>query len=132
MTYLAYADQDVGTADAILDAGPAPEPAEPQLSALEWSVVAVARRDSLASLREPGRIGMAMAALFGGRQNPKLTDPRLEALRRVAVLAWHHGYTLPVSEIKAFMKAGFSADQFETLLASISISRGRAGRPQRN
>ena len=130
MTYLAEADHHAGTIDTILDAAPAPETAEPQLSALEWSVVAVARNDSLASLREPGRLGMAMAALFGGRQNPRLTDPRLEALRRFAVLAWHHGYTLPVSEIKAFMKAGFSADQFETLLAS--ISRGRAARPHRN
>ena len=129
MTYLASADQETAGAD-VLDAAPAPEAAATQLSALEWSVVAVARRDSLASLREPGRLGMAMAALFGGRQNPKLTDPRLEALRRVAVLAWHHGYTLPVSEIKAFMKAGFSADQFETLLAS--VSRGRAARPHRN
>ena len=130
MTYLADATQDFATADTLFDSDPAPETAEPQLSALEWSVVAVARRDSLASLREPGRIGMAMAALFGGRQNPKLTDPRLEALRRIAVLAWHHGYTLPVSEIKAFMKAGFSADQFETLLAS--ISRGRTARTYRN
>jgi alkylhydroperoxidase family enzyme len=130
MTYLAYADHEVGSADTVLDPVPEPQTAETQLSALEWSVVAVARRDSLASLREPGRLGMAMAALFGARQNPKLTDPRLEALRRVAVLAWHHGYTLPVSEIKAFMKAGFSADQFETLLAS--VSRGRAARPHRN
>jgi alkylhydroperoxidase family enzyme len=129
MTYLADTDFEITSADALDHAPDSPTP-EPQLSALEWSVVAVARRDSLASLREPGRLGMAMAALFGGRQNPKLTDPRLEALRRVAVLAWHHGYTLPVSEIKAFMKAGFSADQFETLLAS--ISRGRAARPHRN
>jgi len=129
MTYLADADHEIGCADTI-DTPAKSDRAEPHLSALEWSVVAVARKDSLASLREPGRLGMAMAALFGGRQNPKLTDPRLEALRRVAVLAWHHGYTLPVSEIKAFMKAGFSADQFETLLAS--ISRGRAARSYRN
>ena len=129
MTYLADTDSEITSADVLDHAPDSPTPM-PQLSALEWSVVAVARKDSLASLREPGRLGMAMAALFGGRQNPKLTDPRLEALRRVAVLAWHHGYTLPVSEIKAFMKAGFSADQFETLLAS--ISRGRAARPHRN
>jgi alkylhydroperoxidase family enzyme len=125
MTNLAYAQPEAILADETTD-----ETTEPHLSALEWSVVAVARNDSLASLREPGKIGMAMAALFGARQNPKLTDPRLEALRRVAVLAWHHGYTLPVSEIKAFMKAGFSADQFETLLAS--ISRGRSARSHRN
>ena len=130
MTYLADADSYAATADTIIDTAPRSENAEPQLSALEWSVVAVARNDSLASLREPSRLGMAMAALFGTRQNPKLADPRLEALRRFAVLAWHHGYTLPVSEIKIFMKAGFSADQFEILLAS--ISRGRAARPHRN
>jgi hypothetical protein len=130
MTYLADADHEIDSADVTDDTASQPDTVEPQLSALEWSVVAVARNDSLASLREPGRLGMAMAALFGGRQNPKLTDPRLEALRRVAVLAWHHGYTLPVSEIKNFMKAGFSADQFETLLAS--VSRGRAARPHRN
>jgi len=101
-----------------------------RLSALEWSVVMLARRDGLSSLREPGPIGVAMAALFGGRQNPKLTDKRLEALRRVAVLAWHHGYQLPKSEIHAFFEAGFGQDQLETLLAS--VTHARAARFQRN
>jgi hypothetical protein len=63
--------------------------------------------------------------IFGGeRPNPKLADQKLEALRRVAVLAWHKGYALPRHEIRAFHEAGFTPDQYETLLAS--ISRGRA------
>jgi len=130
MTYLAEAEPQTAADEAIEAAASAPRAAEPLLSALEWSVVAVARNDSLASLREPGRLGMAMAALFGGRQNPRLADARLEALRRIAVLAWHHGYTLPMSEIKAFLKAGFTSDQFEALLAS--VSRGRSARLYRS
>jgi hypothetical protein len=95
------------------------------LSALEWQVVALAQHDRLSTLSQPGRLSVALGAVFGGqRPNPRLADPRLEALRRLAVLAWHRGYTLPPSELTAFHEAGFTADQLETLLAS--ISRGRA------
>ena len=94
-------------------------------SALEWSVVAIAQNDRLSSLEEPGRVSMALGLLFGGqRPNPRLADTRLEALRRMSVLAWHKGYAVPVREIRAFHAAGFTTDQYETLLAS--ISRGRA------
>jgi hypothetical protein len=93
------------------------------LSALEWSVVALARRDRVSSLGEPGRIATAMGRLFGTGNNPRLADPRLEALRRLAVLAWHHGYVVPKSEIKNFLSAGFTLDQFETMLKSISSER---------
>ncbi|WP_353739211.1 hypothetical protein [Sphingomonas sp. NIBR02145] len=94
-------------------------------SALEWQVVAIAQHDRLASLEKPGRLSMALGMIFGGESpNPKLADQKLEALRRVAVLAWHKGYALPRHEIRAFHEAGFTPDQYETLLAS--ISRGRA------
>ena len=100
----------------------ASSPAE-GLSGLEWSVVALARRDPLGSLSQPGRIATAMGRLFGTGSNPRLADPRLEALRRLAVLAWRHGYVLPNSELKRFLAAGFTLDQFETLLRSISGAR---------
>lgn len=97
-----------------------------RLSALEWSVVAFAQRDSLASLHEPGRLAAALGSLFG-RRDPKVIDPRLESLRRIAVLAWHRGWQVPASELKAFVRAGFSLDQYE--LVQASIARGRsAGR----
>lgn len=94
-----------------------------RLSALEWSVVAFAQRDSLASLREPGRFAAALGSLFG-RRDKRVIDPRLESLRRIAVLAWHRGWQVPTSELRAFVKAGFSLDQYE--LVQASIARGRA------
>ena len=95
------------------------------LSALEWQVVAIAQHDRLSTLEKPGRMAIALGVIFGGeRANPRLADPKLEALRRISVLAWHKGFRLPQHEIRAFQEAGYTADQLETLLAS--ISRGRA------
>ena len=93
-------------------------------SALEWSVVAMAQKDSLASLKAPGRIASAIGSLFGVLRNSALADPQLEALRRMAVLAWHHGYKIPMAEVVAFYAAGFAPGQYERLLDS--IARGRA------
>lgn len=92
-------------------------------SPLEWTVIALARRDGLASLETPGPIARALGGLFGLGRKSMLADPRLEALRRLAVHAWHRGYKLPVSEIKHFLAAGFSTGQYETLLASIAMKR---------
>lgn len=102
---------------------------ETRLSGLEWSVVAIAQRDSLSSLNAPGRVSIALGALFGGKRDPRLADPRLEALRRMAVLAWHRGYSVPVSEVKAFLAAGFTTHHYDVLLAS--ISRGRTARQRK-
>jgi hypothetical protein len=99
------------------------------LSALEWLVVSLARRDRLSSLREPGRIAVAMGVLFGKQPNPRLADPKLEALRRLAVHAWHQGFAVPVSAVKNFLAAGYTNDHYELLLASISSARLR--RPER-
>jgi hypothetical protein len=69
-----------------------------------------------------------MGSLFGTRKNPRLADGRLEALRRLAVHAWHNSYMVPVSAIREFKAAGFTIEQYETLLASISRGRARDGR----
>jgi hypothetical protein len=92
-------------------------------SALEWLVVALARRDSLGSLRTPGRIGSALSRIFGGRNESRLANARLEALRRFAVFAWHRGHNVPPSELAAFREAGFSPNQAETVLESILSTR---------
>ena len=100
-----------------------------RLTALEWSVVALARRDRPSSLREPSRLSVALGSVFGRHQHPHLADPRLEALRRVAVLAWHRGAkALSDAEVEAFTAAGFTTGQYRTLLASIgaaSLNKGR-------
>ncbi len=104
---------------------------ETKLSALEWQVVAIAQRDRLSSLEAPGRLSIALGVIFGGeRGNPRLADPKLEALRRIAVLSWHRGFRVPQSEIQRFHAAGYTPGQLETLLTS--ISRGRAAMNQGN
>lgn len=97
-------------------------------SPLEWKVIALARRDSLGSLAEPGPVARALGSLFGLGTASRLADPRLEALRRLAVHAWHRGYKLPMSEVEAFREAGFTVSQAETLLASVANARIAAPR----
>ena len=43
----------------------------------------------------------------------------------MAVLSWHRGFAVPVDELKAFFRAGFSAAQYETMLDSIFAARSR-------
>lgn len=126
MAYIDFAE--AGAAPALRQPAPRHDPLPAArtasgLSALEWSVVAVARNDRLSSLREPGRLSVALGTVFGAKTTNRLADPRLEALRRMAVLTWHHGAAVAGREIKAFLAAGFDADQYETVLASIATAR---------
>jgi hypothetical protein len=100
-----------------------------RLSALEWSVVAMAERDRLSSIREPSRFISALNAIFGIKRPNRLANDGLEALRRIAILAWHHGWNVPKSELAVFFEAGFSADHFE--LIQNSIGEARAARRRR-
>ncbi len=134
MAYLALND---GFAAAIAAANPthsapAPSPAAPKadipagFSALEWSVVMLARRDRPSSLREPGRFQKFLGHIFGESFNRRLADPKLEALRRMAVLTWHHSYSVPKHELQAFFAAGFSTDHYELLgkrVAEVHVTR---------
>jgi hypothetical protein len=95
----------------------------PLFTPLEWTVVALARTDSLASLRPPGALSRLVRGIFGFKRSPMLADTRLEALRRIAVHAWHRGYTLPISELKRFHAAGFTAAHSEALLARVALDR---------
>jgi hypothetical protein len=97
----------------------------------EWEVIVLARQDGLSSLRAPNRLARVVEWLFGGGINRRLADPRLEALRRLSVLAWHHGYAVPVSAIKTFKAAGFSMDQLDIMLARIAAGRTSFGRRRR-
>jgi hypothetical protein len=89
----------------------------------EWQVIVLAQRDGLSSLRPPSRLAKLMGKLFGEGINPRLADPRLEALRRLAVLAWQGSYAVPLSAIKAIKAFGFTGDQVELLLASVANGR---------
>lgn len=100
-----------------------------RLSALEWSIVAMAEQDGLSSIREPSRYMKAIRSLFGLKAPNRLANDRLESLRRLAILAWHHGWNVPKSELKAFLEAGFTSDQFE--LIQNSLGQARAARRRR-
>lgn len=91
-------------------------------SALERLVIAIARQDSLSSLDAPGRIRALLGAIFGTRPGTRLADKRLEALRRMAVLAWHCGASVPVGETGAFIAAGFTSHHRDALLAGAGRS----------
>lgn len=93
-------------------------------SPLEWQVVQLARQDSLATLREPGRWTRLQRLIFGQRPNPRLADRRLEALRQIAVEAWHRSYDVHPRRILAFLSAGFTDAHLERLLAAIAAMRG--------
>ena len=128
MAYVDFAEPHHGMPVQNL-AGPIADPTPARLSPLEWSVVALAQRERLSSIDTPSRITVAMGKLLGLWRASKLADPRLEALRRLAVIAWHRGYAIHSSEIHAFKAAGFTMAQYELLLAS--ISRGRNAVNQR-
>jgi len=121
-----FEPQRATTAPAIVGSAAAPA----RLSALEWSVVAMAERDGLSSIREPSRFISALGAIFGIKGPNKLANEELEALRRIAILAWHYGWDVPKSELTDFLAAGFSTDQFE--LIQNSIGQHRAARRRRN
>ena len=121
---MAYLDIDNMFAAPVRSRGPqAVTATDSGFSALEWSVIAVSRRDSIASLEDPSRMSRAIGSLFGFGATSRLADPRLEALRRVAVYAWRRGYALPQAEIDRFVEAGFTIDQAETLVASVTGDR---------
>ena len=93
-------------------------------SPLEWTVVQLARRDGIGSLTATPRFARLRVALFGTRPDPRLADPKLEALRRVAVHAWRHGLAVPETEVTRFRDAGFGQRQLETVVRWIDARRG--------
>ncbi|WCT71850.1 hypothetical protein PQ455_09300 [Sphingomonas naphthae] len=104
-------------------ARPAPAATRPRFSALEWTVIAMARREGLRSIGTPSRLARALGGLFGFGSTSRLADSRLEALRRAAIHAWARGPALPVAERAAFIDAGFTPDHLEALIASVSMAR---------
>ncbi len=128
MAYLNFAEADGGFQIPTL---PRPDRVEATFSALEWSVIALAQRDPLSTLRAPGRVAKAMGSLFGTSQDSRLADERLEALRRMAVLAWRKSWNVPTAKLRAFKAAGFTIEHYEALQVSVGRGREQIGRRAR-
>lgn len=123
MGYLRLADRANGSAVAAEAAAPLAE-----FSALEWLVIGLAQRDRVSSLHAPGLLRRVAGLLIGAPRNLKLADPRLEALRRFAVLAWRRGERLPEREVAAFAAAGFGAEHQALVHAAVALRRAGQAR----
>jgi hypothetical protein len=117
MAYLGHIESNGAEPIALPPIGSPIVPAD-EFTALEWSVIRLARIDRLWTIRRalPGRRFWNWLA---GRGNPALANERLEALRKISVLSWHFGYTVDGRDVTDFLSAGFSSDQYELLVNSI-------------
>ena len=127
MAYLAKIEPQAASLIALTGV-PANDTDKPEFSRLEWSVIRLARVDGLSTLRAPGRIRRFVNWLMGRKGSPELANERLEALRRMAVLSWHYGFTVPGDDVASFLSQGFSPDQYELMVRSI---RAAIRTPQR-
>lgn len=94
------------------------------LSELERRVVVLAREDKVETLRPyRKRSWLARLVLGPAAPSPVLANERLEALRRLAVQAWHQGYTLPMSALRDAKQAGFSEAQIGAVIDMIGRER---------
>lgn len=94
------------------------------LTALERRVIELARHDGVKTLRPPRKRGwLARLVLGPAPASPMLANERLEALRRLAVQAWHKGYTLPASALREAQAAGFSEEQIGAVIDTIGRVR---------
>lgn len=135
MAFLAFAEP--GNAGYARVSAPMPTPApsltlsapavleepRPVLTELERSVIGIARQDGLSTLRQPGRLTRWLGLVFGVRISPQLADPKLEALRRIAVLSWKRGYAIASAEVKAFLASGYSPAFYELVVDTIAAAR---------
>lgn len=97
--------------------------AEP-LGMLERRVVMLAREDGIETLRPYRKRSWLGRLILGPDQpSPVLANARLEALRRLAVQGWHHGYTLPVSALREARQAGYDESQIGAVIDMIGRSR---------
>lgn len=98
-------------------------PAKP-LSRFERRIVELARDDGLATLLPQRKRGWFARLILGPQPpSPMLANEQLEALRRLAVQAWHHGYTLPASVMKEARTAGHSEAKIGAVIDLIGRSR---------
>lgn len=119
MAYLAKIEPQSGT---LIDFPVIARPdREPEFSSLEWSIIRLARVDRLWTIRPIGW-GRRIWHWMINRGNPALASERLETLRRLAVLSWHFGFTVPGDDVADFLSAGFTPDQYELMVSSITAA----------
>jgi hypothetical protein len=102
-------------------------PAAPFFTPEEQRVLSIASRDGLRSIAEAGRFGKAFDRFFAIRRPLPLASPRLEILRRVAILL-RMRRPLPVTELDQWHALGFSDQQLELIGVLVAPSRNPGAR----
>ncbi|MEP9358386.1 hypothetical protein [Sphingomonas sp. KR3-1] len=102
-------------------------PATALLTPLELRTLQLSQADGRASLRAPRRIERLGALLFGSRRVSGLANPRLEALRRFAILYRLDGAALDAAETARAEAAGFSAAALDQIRGLIDARPRHAG-----
>ena len=93
---------------------------------VEWAVISLARHDGMATLKQPRRSKLGRL-LFGQPRTYNLSGERLEALRWLAVEAWHRPLAISAPALGGFIAAGFSSAQLALLLGTTGALRAMAG-----
>ena len=84
---------------------------------LEDKVMHLAREDGLGSIEGPGRIERLVGWLFGLHASGRaLADPRLEALRKAVIVAYHRHH-LPDAQVAQLRERGFTPAQVRAIEA---------------
>lgn len=120
---MAYLDTSAGLLQGLSNS----MPAEAILSPLELRTLQLSHADGRASLRAPRRIERLGAMLFGSRRMSGLANPRLEALRRFAILYRLEGAAIDVAETARAEAAGFSAAALERVRRIVDSRPRHAG-----
>jgi hypothetical protein len=118
---MAYLDTQAGLLDGLAGS----MPAEAALTALELRTLQLSQADGRASLRAPRRIERLGAMLFGSRRVSGLANPRLEALRRFAILYRLEGAALDMAETARAEAAGLSAAMLDGVRRIVDGGRAR-------
>lgn len=117
---------DFTTAPAVGAPAVAPGRAVALFDRTEWSVIALAGRDDMASLAPDGFWQRVRRRLFGIDAARPLANERLEALRRFTVLARLRRRRIDHGEIARLVTAGFSRFQADVLLSLIDDAHNPA------
>lgn len=99
-------------------------PAESALSRQERTVVLLSRTDPLASIRDLSPVRRRLHAFFLSCIPNKLANPRLEALRRFAILL-RVGREIGADEWRAFRAAGFNEAHVQDVREILRLGHGR-------
>ncbi|NYT41101.1 hypothetical protein HZY97_10065 [Sphingomonas sp. R-74633] len=106
---MAYLDSQSGLLEGLAGS----VPSEAMLTPLELRTLQLSQADGRASLRAPNRIERLGAMLFGSRRVAGLANPRLEALRRFAILYRLDGAAIDAAEMMRAEAAGLSAGMLD-------------------